>query len=106
MKPKFYEVKNVPDRFQYLYLLEKEVYFPMESIGLNKSDVIIMVLEFNGNALVGGKKNGQSGIYISSRTIRRALVKKLINQPDDFSLEAFDKIVEIVKTKIAEASNG
>jgi hypothetical protein len=106
MKTTFYKVSNVPPNFQYVYVARKEIYFLMESLNLTKSDVITMVLEFNGDALIGGEKNGQSGIYISSKTIRRALVKKLINQPDDFSLESFDKIVEIVKTKIAEASNG
>jgi len=106
MKPKFYKVKNVPNDFSRVYVYEKEVYFPIESVGLTKSDAVTLALEFNGNTLVGGEKDGLSGIYVSEKSIRKALVKKLITNPGDYSLEAFDKLIELTKKRIAEADNG
>jgi hypothetical protein len=100
-KPKFYKVLNETDpAFQKVAILGKDIFLTREALGLSLSDVVVMMTELNGDALVGAKRdNGLSGIYVSSNMVCKGLKKK-----KDPMLGQFIETLEIIRKNIDEAT--
>jgi len=104
-QPRWYKVTDEQEEldpaFSKVAVLNGDVYFAVECFNLDKAEAISVIVALDGEGFVYPPDEGQlSGVYISSKTMKKAFKEKKFNQKD---IDGFNKVVTNIKEQCGMA---
>ena len=106
-KIQWYKVTNEdstvpPKPLQKVATYNGDIFIAMEAFGLQRADVVTMMMELSGDALIGAQKaeGRESGIYVSVEMIRDGLT---LTSPE--SIPEFDETIHNIRRIIQNGNH-